>query len=198
MASGSCGDVVRQGRSPSFLVIESLAAASGSAPDQVSSTLQSDVVTLVRTTINGQQVSVPTVLQDAGQASFRLALKDPGAPAVPSTPSDINAVTINRYHVVFKRSDGRNVPGVDVPFAFDGAVTATISSSSSVVVPFVLVRIQAKLEAPLKAMQGLGASIAISTIADVTFYGRDQAGNDVSVTGSISVNFADWADPAGS
>ena len=35
----------------------------------------------------------------------------------------------------------------------------------------------------------------ISTIADITFYGRDQVGNDVSITGSISVNFSDWADP---
>jgi hypothetical protein len=36
----------------------------------------------------------------------------------------------------------------------------------------------------------------ISTIADVTFYGKDETGTDVSVTGSISVNFADWADPS--
>jgi hypothetical protein len=59
----------------------------------------------------------------------------------------------------------------------------------------VLVRAQAKLEAPLKALAGGGGSIIISTIAQVTFYGRDQAGNDVSVTGQISVNFADWGDP---
>ena len=45
-------------------------------------------------------------------------------------------------------------------------------------------------------MAGGGGAIAIMTIADVTFYGRDQAGNDVSVTGSITVNFADWADPS--
>jgi hypothetical protein len=42
---------------------------------------------------------------------------------------------------------------------------------------------------------GQGGAFAISTIADVTFYGTDQTGNDVSVTGSISVNFADWGDP---
>jgi len=36
----------------------------------------------------------------------------------------------------------------------------------------------------------------ISTIAQITLYGRDQAGNDVSVTGTMSVNFADWADPS--
>ena len=47
------------------------------------------------------------------------------------------------------------------------------------------------------ALRGLGGSVLISTIANVTFYGHDQTGIPVSVTGSISVNFADWADPEG-
>jgi len=29
----------------------------------------------------------------------------------------------------------------------------------------------------------------------VTFYGRDQAGNDVSATGSIGIVFGNFADP---
>jgi hypothetical protein len=68
------------------------------------------------------------------------------------------------------------------------------SASTSLV--FVLVRAQAKLEAPLMALRGAGGGLIISTIAQVTFYGHDQAGNAVSVTGAISVNFADWGDPA--
>ena len=60
---------------------------------------------------------------------------------------------------------------------------------------FALVRAQAKVEAPLKSLAGGGGAALISTIADVTFYGKDQTGNDVAVTGSISVNFADWGDP---
>ena len=54
----------------------------------------------------------------------------------------------------------------------------------------------AKLEAPLLALRDLGGRIEIATIADITFYGRDLAGNEVAVTGSISVNFADFADPS--
>jgi hypothetical protein len=38
--------------------------------------------------------------------------------------------------------------------------------------------------------------IVISTIAEITFYGHDQTGRDVSVTGRINVNFANFADPA--
>jgi len=29
----------------------------------------------------------------------------------------------------------------------------------------------------------------------VTFYGQDLAGNDIEATGTIQVNFADFADP---
>ena len=60
-------------------------------------------------------------------------------------------------------------------------------------------RAQAKLEAPLitlvNARRFFGGGVAISTLADVTFFGRDQTGHEMNVTGTISVNFADWADP---
>jgi hypothetical protein len=176
-----CGDKVREGRSPSYLVIDSVLAASG-ADTTFQNTLSSDVVTK------------GIVYADAGQATVTLALKDIGPAGTPSAPTPNNFVTITRYHVSYRRSDGRNTPGVDVPYAFDGASTATVSDSPATF-SFVLVRIQAKEEAPLKALVGQGGAFAISTIADVTFYGQDQTGNDVSATGSISVNFADWGDP---
>jgi hypothetical protein len=60
---------------------------------------------------------------------------------------------------------------------------------------FNLVRVQAKQEAPLQALTAGGGASTISTIAEITFYGEDQAGRAVSVTGRIGVNFADWGDP---
>ncbi len=96
--------------------------------------------------------------------------------------------------MTFRRTDGRNTPGVDVPYAFEGAGTVTVSTEDAAMV-FVLVRAQSKVESPLKELARGGAQRAISTIADITFYGRDQTGSDVAVSGSISVNFADWADP---
>ncbi len=75
------------------------------------------------------------------------------------------------------------------------AITATVGGGETTV-SFVLVRVQAKLEAPLAALANHGGAGVISTIANITFYGTDQTGRAVSVTGSISVNFADWADPA--
>jgi hypothetical protein len=195
--SAGCGHQNTTGRSPSYLVVDSLLGASGAAPTIFGGSLDSDVVTNVTATIGGQDVVQPTVYEDMGQANLRAALKDVGTSASATSPTPVNAITVTRYHVDFKRSDGRNTPGVDVPYSFDGAATGTIGTDGSTIT-FVLVRAQAKLEAPLKPLRNGGGAIVISTIAEVTFYGHDQNNNQVSVTGSISVNFADWGDPASS
>ena len=52
-----------------------------------------------------------------------------------------------------------------------------------------------KLEPPLISLRGLGGQIIINTIAEITFYGTDQTGAEVSALGTIGINFADWADP---
>jgi hypothetical protein len=36
----------------------------------------------------------------------------------------------------------------------------------------------------------------ISAIADVTFFGADQVGNPISATGTIAIQFGDFADPS--
>jgi len=180
-----CSKTVREGRSPAYLILEELEAASVTEADatpQFAQILRSDVQTK------------GAVFEDLGQATFRLALKDIGNPANPTAPTTNNFITVNRYQVAYRRTDGRNTPGVDVPYPFEGAGTVTVGTDEVVLV-FALVRIQAKLEPPLAQLVALGGAQAISTIADVTFYGRDQTGNDVVVNGSISVNFADWADP---
>jgi hypothetical protein len=193
--AAGCGQQNTEGRSPSYLVVETLQGASGASPGTFSGVLASDVVTNVTVTVGGQQVASSTVYEDTGQARLRMALKDVGTGAVVTAPTPANVVTVTRYHVNFKRSDGRNTQGVDVPYAFDGAATGAIGPDGGVLT-FTLVRAQAKLEAPLKALREGGGAIVISTIAEVTFYGKDQNGNDVSVTGFISVNFADWGDPS--
>jgi len=184
-----CAAAGRPGEASSYLIVESMAAASGARPDTFGGTLASDVLTLVNTTINGTQVRVPTVYEDLGRVSLRVAMKDPTALISPAS-----FITVRRYRVTFTRTDGRNTPGVDVPFAFEGALTLTAGAESASVA-FTLVRIQAKSEAPLLALVGGGGAIAISTLAQITFYGTDQAGREVVATANISVNFADWGDP---
>lgn len=195
MTTAGCGEVARTGRSPGFLVIESLTAASGADEGTFTTTLNSDVETLVERTVDGETVRVPTVFNDLGRAVIRLELKDPGSTTSPTSPSPLNQITLNRYRVVFMRTDGRNAPGVDVPFGFDGAVTGTVGGTSSIELGFQLVSHAMKLEPPLASLVAGGGQVFIHTIAEVTFYGRDQTGNEVSASGMISVNFGDFADP---
>jgi len=191
----ACGEVARTGRSPAFLIIDALEAASGAEPDAFGSVLYSDVETIVENQVAGQTVRTPTIFSDTGRVTLRLALKNPGTATAPLGPSTLNEVTIRRYRVNFLRSDGRNRPGIDVPHAFDGAVTVTVPATGTASVAFGLVRHQAKLEPPLSNLVRGGAANMISTIAEITFYGSDQAGNEISVTGLLSVNFGDFGDP---
>jgi hypothetical protein len=195
LVSIGCGEVARTGKAPAMLIIERLDAASGAEPGESGTILQSDVQTLVDVTIGGQTVRVPTVFNDIGTVTFRLALKNPGSPAAPLGPSTLNEITVTRYRVVYRRSDGRAVQGTDVPYSFDGAFTVTVPSNGTAGAAFDLVRHQAKQEPPLRNLIGGNSAQFISTIAEVTFYGRDLAGNEVMAVGTIGVNFADYGDP---
>ncbi|MDP6606943.1 MAG: hypothetical protein QF664_11880 [Dehalococcoidia bacterium] len=178
--SMSCNELVTDGNSSSVLVIELLDGSPG-LTDSFGGSLASDVQT------DGG------VTSDLGRVSARLALKDPGTSANPATPTSANWITVTRYRVEYIRGDGRNTPGVDVPYPIDGGVSFTVIDLISQ--QFVLVRAQAKLEPPLRALKGLGGAVLIATVARVTFYGHDQTGADVRATANISVTFADWADP---
>jgi len=194
--SASCGEFNRsQGKAPALVVVDSLQAASGAEPDTFGAVLFSDVITNVRTPAPCSDTNpCPSIYADLGQVVMRLIAKDPGAPGTVSSPSLLNSVTINQYHVSFERTDGRNQQGVDVPYAFDSAVTVTIPGDGQASASFELVRHSAKQEAPLRALSSTGTFI--SAIATVTFYGRDQAGNEVIVIAKIGVNFGDFGDPA--
>jgi hypothetical protein len=168
IALTSCSNTIRSGQASSYLILTDLTAVGGTP-------VKADVIS-----------DTGTIFADNGTASFQLQMKD-----TLDGPTANNAITVTQYHVEYVRSDGHNVQGVDVPFAFDAGVTTTIAGAGSV--NFTLVRIQAKEEAPLKALRFAGGAFAISTTARVTFYGHDQTGREVSVTGNIEVNFADWA-----
>jgi hypothetical protein len=183
MLGASCGKLTRQGTASSYLILTSLTGTSGAQPGTFSNTLLSDVITVIN--------NVPSTFNDPGQAGFQLALKDPGSSTSPNQPTPNNFITITQYHVEYVRSDGHNIQGVDVPYAFDGAVTATVTDAATV--GFTLVRHEAKKEAPLATLNSGGAPL--TTIARVTFYGHDQTGREVSVTGNIEITFLNLADP---
>ena len=185
--AGCGGEFVRDSRSPVRLVINSIEVND----DQ--NTLLSDVITMVTSPEPCKPESpCPSVLNDMAVVNLGLIMRDPGSPAPPDAPSPLNQVTINRYRVQFRRTDGHNVPGVDVPYDFDSAMTLTVPATGASEGAFQIVRHSAKEEAPLRSLRFTGD--IISTIAEITFYGRDQAGNEISASGSMGVDFGDFAD----
>jgi hypothetical protein len=180
-ASVSCGDMARDGQASSFLIISSLEAASGADTTPIfGGDLRSDVITVV----DGSA----TIFNDLGRVNFTLEMKDPSNL---TGPTSANFITIDRYRVAYVRSDGHNVEGVDVPYTFDGAITGTVANTATF--SFTIVRHQAKQEAPLRTLGTNG--ILVSTIAEITFYGHDQTGRAVSVTGRIGISFGNFGDP---
>lgn len=186
MAAAGCG-VTDQGRAPAVVRIDSLEGASGGA---TTGTFGGYLSSDVENNITVQNVPSTTRFADIGRVTMSLVLKDPGSPGVANTPSELNSVTITHYRVVYRRTDGRNVQGVDVPFAFDSGMTITVSPTGQGQQTFDLVRVSAKREAPLLAL--VSNFQTLDVIADVTFFGKDMHNNDVMVTGSIGITFANY------
>ena len=185
VAAASCGSTVREGSGTSFLIVDRLEFAPGYEPEQFVGNLLSDVITVVD--------DVPTFFNDLARVTFRLGLKDPGTATNPNTPTQNQSITVDRYSVRFFRTDGRNTPGVDVPYPFDGAFTATVSGATATAASFTVVRHDAKLEAPLRALTN--NLLILSAIVEVTFYGHDQTGREVTATARSSVEFGNFGDP---
>lgn len=187
--STSCGgELLRTGRSPVFMVVTNVQGSAGGSGSP-SAFLLSDVQVMIDQTVNGTTTKVPAFFNDVATATIRIDAKNQDA-----VTSALNAVTLTRYRVTFRRSDGRNTPGVDVPYGFDGGVGVTIDLGRSTNVSLDIIRHQAKLEPPLRNLVGGGGLGFISTIAEITFYGRDQNGNELSATATLDVQFGDFAD----
>jgi len=175
VALPGCTTVQKNANASSYLIVESIQAAAGVDPTKLGGSLASDVLT------NGVRY------EDPGAVVLRLAMVDPSNPAGPSTT---NFITVNRYHVRYIRTDG----GAGVPAEFDGFASLTIGLATDTL-PITLVRAQAKGVSPLvDILSNPGQHIL--TQAEVTIFGTDQAGHEVQVVAHISVDFANWADPA--
>jgi len=102
-------------------------------------------------------------------------------------------VQITGYQVSYRRSDGRGVQGVDVPYTISGNISALVAAGGQQGQDLTidLVRHQAKLEPPLSNINGLQV---VTMFADVTVFGQTISGQSVSAGGSVQVTFADFAD----
>jgi hypothetical protein len=191
-ASLSCGSVVRSGSSPVFLVINLMQGATGgTSVGTFGNPLISSVLTFRTAPAPCTPATpCPTYFNDLGQVVLALAPKDITTAGTAAAPSTNNQVTITSYTVTYTRADGRNTPGVDVPWPIDGAVTGTVQIGTLLTLGFELVQIAAKQEPPLAALAS--TTTVLTTIAQVTFYGHDLVGNTISATGAIQIDFGSF------
>ncbi len=110
---------------------------------------------------------------------------DADDPTVPRT-SPLNTVLLNTYHVTHQRSDGGPNPS-----DFTTGMNLTIPIDSEAAANVVLVRAFDKHRSPLEELRDDGEMFTTSVI---TFYGEDGYGNDVSVSTSIAISFANFPD----
>jgi hypothetical protein len=146
---------------------------------------------------------VSTVATDTATVTVAVRPKNPLNTNVPQVAE---AVIVEQYRVRFFRTDGQSVEGVDVPYSFSGGVTAAvdigIGSAANVALSIPIVRVQAKQESPLRNFRNLVATSGqaanggvlvprVTMTAEITIYGRTIAGEAVSDTGRVTIDFVD-------
>jgi hypothetical protein len=171
-------------------------AAVGCAPDYV--TGSTAPVNLLVASINGGAVldsdvrlSSGTICPDTVQVALAVRAKNQNEVDI-TIPQH---VLVQQYEVRYLRTDGRANEGVDVPYRYAGplAFEVDVATSGASSVPVQVVRRQAKIEPPLSNITGYQI---VSMIAEITISGQTVAGEAVSGSGRMQIDFADFGDTA--
>ncbi len=100
-------------------------------------------------------------------------------------------VLIQQYEIRYRRSDGRDAEGIDVPHTVAGGIASSVLVDAQTTIPIEVVRRQAKLEPPLSGITGFDI---VTMIAEITITGRTVSGDSVSATGNLQIDFANYGD----
>lgn len=160
-------------------------------PGDISNNLTNCVVTI--TSINGGKPFQSDVLTD-GFASddvvtlevtseFRAPEDDPTAP---DGPSVFDTITFHTYQVTHYRSDGGPNPA-----SFTAGMALVLAPDSEDSIDLVVVRAFDKHRSPLEELRDDGE---IFTTTVIILYGTDGNGNDIMVSGSITISYANFLD----
>jgi hypothetical protein len=143
------------------------------------------------TTVFSDVITNGSIINDSGVADILALTLDPMIEANQITP--YMDVLIDQIDVEFRRTDGRNVEGVDVPYRFTQPMSITVPITKNAEIPFILIRHMAKQEAPLLRLRD--NSEVLELVAVVTIHGKDLGGHRVApVTGYVTVWCANFAD----
>jgi len=189
VAAGCTPDWARDNNSPLVMRIASVSAES--ADGQTGAILHSDLCC--------------PIVNDPATLTVELFRKN-----VSLTSTPIEDVLLTRYEVVYQRTDGHNIEGIDVPFRITGplqtrihAPSTTGETAADVVID--VVRHQAKVEAPIANLRDnanpqlvagplSGGDVFLTVIAHITIYGETTNGRSLTATADLQITFADYAD----
>lgn len=169
-------------------------AAGGCTPDYVTGST-APVLFIVAAINEGKvldsdiRTSSGTICPDYTSVALAVRAKNPNATSI-TVPQH---VLVQQYEVRYFRSDGRGTPGLDVPYPVSGPMSTEVdlATSGASAVSIEVVRRQAKLEPPLSNITGYQI---VSMIAEVTISGQTVAGQVVSASGRMQIDFADYGD----
>jgi hypothetical protein len=108
------------------------------------------------------------------------------------TTSLMQDVRLERYEVVYTRTDGRNVAGVDVPQAISGPMATVVPFDGTAEAVIEVVRHAAKEEPPLRNLRFGGGEEIFTCIATITVHGRTGAGEVVVGEGMLQITFTNF------
>jgi len=180
LAAAACNPIVNDSTSNTLLIIESLTGLDLNG--LASNACRSDVLYVDPST------GAASIVADIGTATLSAQPLVPQAILRNSIYEDIH---LSKISITYVRADGRNTPGVDVPYPFEAGLSGTIHVGTLFSLTFTLVREAAKQESPLVQLRYTGETIEAD--AQVTIYGKDLAGRAVKATGSLPVTFGDFA-----
>jgi hypothetical protein len=109
-----------------------------------------------------------------------------GDSTAPNGPSIWDTITFHSYLVTHRRSDGGSNPS-----SFTGGLTVSIDPNSEAQTDLVVVRAFDKHRSPLIELRDDGE---LFTTCILTLYGTDGNGNDIAVSDSIMISYANYPD----
>jgi hypothetical protein len=195
---GCVPDWAQQNSSPYIMEIASITDSEGELP------ILSDVIGFDDET--GQDTGV---INDNAQVVVNIFRKN-NNPALGTSP--VEHIYLERYEVLYTRTDGRNQEGVDVPFRVTGAMgnvrfhTPGPGGAGEVAATTIItiVRHQAKLEPPLRNLRrptindtgtaNEPGAVVLTCIAEITIHGRTVQGDALVAIGRVPVTFSDFED----
>jgi hypothetical protein len=138
--------------------------------------LQSDVLS------NGYALDdvIPVKLKSV----FRALYDDD--PTTPNGPSPFDTIVFHSYLITHRRSDGGPNPA-----SFTGGLSLPLEPDSESEINIVVVRAFDKHRSPLAELRDDGE---IFTTSIIVFYGTDGNGNDIEVSGSLTISYANFID----